>query len=295
MLEYLLNLIPRLRQYSSDLNKEQLFVDKTFTLLQEDHSIHNYIFRRGGTLVLTIDGIGKNGLGSWELLPTGQLLINRGGSEIILLEFDFLHPDVIIMKYSGTINTPFIIYNQQAIPDGDVLGYLERFEAIRNGQKVHKVNDVKITESENEGDKRYNNEDGTLFSGDIFSQPYSYRNPFNQNDIEVTDIFHIDNGIKTEETYICKIKIDGLGYIAIRQSDKDFIKVGDQFLIELSNSNALLNYNSPLSIVSFSQKIFYNDSYTITKVENDFSTELFLIIFITVLITVVGLIFVFTQ
>ncbi len=66
MINYIQQLLPRLRGFSSQLDKKELFVDKLFTLLQPNKEVHQYTFNRDGRLFLAING--KTIEGSWELL-----------------------------------------------------------------------------------------------------------------------------------------------------------------------------------------------------------------------------------
>jgi hypothetical protein len=224
MIDYIQQLLPRLRQFSSQLDKKELFVDKLFTLLQPNNDVHQYTFIRGGKLILTINGKGIEG--TWELLPTGQLLINRGSNDIITLDFDFLHPDVLIMKLGGTANNPFIIYRQEKIENGNVLKFLQLLNAKNRGEKVYELPGSIISESDlNEIIK---DENGNVFNGLIYSQPfnhylYSHR---------VRNVKKVKNGIIWEEFYEVKYPAYNItyDYIIILQSDISTIQIGDKLI-----------------------------------------------------------------
>ncbi len=234
MFEYILNLIPRLKQFNSDLSKQELIVDKKFTLLRDDMSIHQYRFLRGGRLILTIDGVGVQG--TWELLVTGELLLNQGNSQISTLDFEFLHPDILIMKYSGSSNAPFIIFNQNQIPNGNVVAFLENFENVENSRQngiLHIFNDQEIYQLEESGIDYFRNQDGSFFNGELIIREDS--SPYNVGGV-IQEIKLIENGIVAQVYYLNKIILyNNLGFVVVKQSNKESIQKGDQIIKEKSS------------------------------------------------------------
>ncbi len=126
MIEYLKNIIPRIKQYSKELDKSENFVDKNWVFIDDNNNQHEYIFLRNGRLIMTINSTTKEG--SWELLPTGELLIKRSTDDYLKLANIFIEDALLILKISATNNIPFILINQKLIPDLNVLAYLEKFE-----------------------------------------------------------------------------------------------------------------------------------------------------------------------
>lgn len=224
MINYIQQLLPRLRGFSSQLDKKELFVDKLFTLLQPNKEVHQYTFNRDGRLFLSING--KTIEGSWELLNTGQLLINRGKNDIITLDFDFLHPDVLIMKLGGTSDNPFIIYRQEKIENGNVLKFLQLLNAKNRGEIVYELPGCIISESDLDGIIK--DEDGNVFNGMIYSMPYNHY----LYNFKVRDVKKVKKGIVWEEYYEVKYPAYNLpyDYIIILQSDISTIQIGDKFV-----------------------------------------------------------------
>ena len=224
MINYIQQLLPRLREFSSQLDKKELFVDKLFTLLQPNNEVHQYIFNRDGKLILAVNG--KAIEGSWQLLATGQLLINRGKNDIITLDFDFLHPDVMIMKLGGTVENPFIIYRQEKIEDGNVLKFLQLLNAKNRGEKVYELPDSVISESDLDGIIK--DENGNVFNGMIYSMPYNHY-LYNHR---VRNVKKVKNGVVWEEFYEIKYPAYNLTYdfIIILQSDISIIQIGDKLV-----------------------------------------------------------------
>ena len=82
MLYFLQNLLPRLRQFSQSLDQAELFVDKPWVLIDEDGQQQTYIFRRGGELLMSLDG--RVQMGSWEYIaPAQSLLVDRVADKLL--------------------------------------------------------------------------------------------------------------------------------------------------------------------------------------------------------------------
>jgi hypothetical protein len=138
MIDYIKNIIPRIQRYSKDLSKIENFIDKNWIFIDENGKNHEYLFLRDKRLIMTLGSITKEG--SWELLPTGQLLITRDTNDLVKLENMFVEQALLVLKKSATDDIPFVLINKQLIPDLDAVKYLEKFE--------HKkyIEDVPLTE-----------------------------------------------------------------------------------------------------------------------------------------------------
>jgi hypothetical protein len=192
MINYIQQLLPRLRQFSSQLDKEELFVDKLFTLLQPNNEVHQYTFNRDGRLFLAKNGVTTEG--KWELLATGQLLVNRGKNDTITLDFDFLHRNVLIMKLGGTDDNPFIIYRKDVILDGNVLNYLKKVDAKNRGEKIYELPNSTIYESELS--EEILDEEGKPYSGELTTKVSNVR-----SSSKVVHIYIVQNGIIVDEVF----------------------------------------------------------------------------------------------
>jgi len=211
---YLQNIVSRIKVFSSQLDKKELFVDKLFHLVQENNEVHQYTFLRNGKLILSIDGkVIPNA--SWELLITGQLLINRG-KDLITLDFDFLHPEILILKMGGTSHMPFIIYNKSVIEDGNVIAFLQKFEAKKTGQKIFRMDTILLSEPEINKEVILD-ENGKPFNGELCSEPDS---------IGHKDVLIVENG-KTIERYFDKEFYDNGIQFIVRSTNKTHIQIGD--------------------------------------------------------------------
>lgn len=271
MINYIQQLLPRIREYNSRLDKRELFVDKLFTLLQPNNEVHQYTFNRDGRLFWAINGVTTEG--KWELLATGQLLINRGKNDIITLDFDFLHPDVLIMKLGGTVDNPFIIYRSDIIKDGNVLNFLKKFDAINKGEKIYELPNLIIYESEL--NDLILDENGKPFNGELTSpaEVLSYS-------LSVKHIYVLENGVIKAELYEVSYPYGFDDYVVVRQVDKYKITINDKLVI----SKSFLNSKKPDSQVTFAHKVFqFNEDYAITNIKNDGSGTVLIIVGVSIM------------
>jgi hypothetical protein len=124
MLLYIKNLLPRLRQYSQTLDKIELLVEHPWVLIDDEGNQQKYIFRRGGDLLMSINGKGIKG--KWEYLTVAKSLWIDRGQDNIMLNHGFVNPAVMILQMDGNKEMPFVLANENLIPDMDVVKYLEK-------------------------------------------------------------------------------------------------------------------------------------------------------------------------
>lgn len=122
MLLYIKNLLPRLRQYSQTLDKIELLVEHPWVLIDDENNQQKYIFRRNGDLLMSINGKGIKG--KWEYLTVAKSLWIDRGQDNIMLNHDFVDPAVMVLKMDGNKDMPFVLANENLIPDMDVIRYL---------------------------------------------------------------------------------------------------------------------------------------------------------------------------
>lgn len=132
MLAFLQNLLPRLRQFSQSLDQTELFVDKPWVLIDEDGRQQTYIFRRGGELLMSLDGHVQ--MGKWDYIaPAQSLLIDRGVDKLLLNHF-FFTDALLVLAWDGRPESKFVLANRQIIPDLNINEYLLALESKQNMQ-----------------------------------------------------------------------------------------------------------------------------------------------------------------
>ena len=137
MLDYIKNLLPRLKKYSKDLDKIENFVDREWVLIDDGGNNQTYEFMRDGRLVMTL--VSNNGtnqhtqIGSWDLLGSGRLLITRPQGALTLNQ-GFLGDKLLILQESGTSNNPFCCYDPKKITETEINNYLDGILHNKNAE-----------------------------------------------------------------------------------------------------------------------------------------------------------------
>lgn len=174
MLIYIKNLLPRLRQFSQSLDKIELLVEHPWVLIDDELNQHKYIFRRNGDLLMSINGKGIKG--KWEYLTVAKSIWIDRVQDNIMLNHDFVDPAVMILKLDGNKDMPFVLANENLIPDMDVVKYLDRLiqhggnylGAHQRGEKyyptVHKTSLGNVTV--HQIDPNYISNGDSVFVGD---------------------------------------------------------------------------------------------------------------------------------
>ena len=129
MKEAIRNIIPRILGLSKRLDLIESFVDKSWVYIDYDGKHHEYNFMRDNRLIMTINGTAL--IGSWELLPNGKLLIDRISDKIVLKN-QFIDDAVMILQRSSSENDPFLLVDQDKVPDLDVIKHLQIIEEKKN-------------------------------------------------------------------------------------------------------------------------------------------------------------------
>ena len=124
MIDWIRNIVPRIRNYSTDLNKIETLVDKTWIWheFQEGHSTFHFL--RDGRLLITRSGDVEEGI--WELIPGGLLHI-KGNHFNYMFNHGIVFEGVLLIKKQGVADSLEIFYDEAEIPNGDVLVYIEKF------------------------------------------------------------------------------------------------------------------------------------------------------------------------
>jgi hypothetical protein len=223
MQEYLKNIVKRIQGYSKELDAIEVFVDKKWMLIDESGRRHQYTFMRDKRLLMSLNGITKTG--SWELLPTKQLLINRVSDEILLDKF-FIQNALLIMKLSGTDDEPFVLINKDEIPDLNVGAYLECYESERkasidDGQDGYYLN----PSGQLSGDSFYKGLVIQLKSGELLNGIYKTTRSFYSQFVE------LKNNVITRVYFLINYKYNGTD-ISIEQVEPYTPQVGDKVKLD---------------------------------------------------------------
>jgi hypothetical protein len=135
MSEFIKNILPRLKKFKDNVELTEALVDKVWTILG-DKELIEYEFLRNGEIVVTKNGQGFDG--SWRILGSGRLQIRTDFANNILL-YDFSVRGILIMKLSGNMNEPFLLFDPRIVQSGNIEDYLTR---ISNGGVVTNGNSI---------------------------------------------------------------------------------------------------------------------------------------------------------
>lgn len=140
MKTYLLDLIPKLRKYSKQLDDTTILTNKHWVLLGEDGNKTVYIFRKINNQLL----ISQNGLiekANWEHIGNGSIMIDLKGNSY-LFKHGFIDDAVLALKLDGTneyalfINE--IVYEKHLNSLVKILSFLE--DTYLNNLKANSIN-----------------------------------------------------------------------------------------------------------------------------------------------------------
>lgn len=124
------NIIPKLKQFAQKIEFKNAIVGKIWVFPEQGSTIHDYEFTSDGKLYMSVNG--NIQIGKWEILPTGRIVIDRVVDKI-MLNFDFALDGIVVMKKTSNSAIPFLLYNKEVIPDGNILAYLEsKYEDLQS-------------------------------------------------------------------------------------------------------------------------------------------------------------------
>jgi hypothetical protein len=168
MWQYISNIVPRIQQFIAQLSHLEEFVDKPWILMDKDQNNHEYVFLRDNRLIMSLNG--NCVTGSWQLLPTVKLLINRVTEEL-MLQHTFIDEGILLLKKSGSNEDPFMLINEEIISDKDPVGNLRKVEANRLNYDLYKTSDGILINNSNSSKGNFDlgstlkDENGNLVNG----------------------------------------------------------------------------------------------------------------------------------
>jgi hypothetical protein len=134
---YISNLIPRLIQFSANLDKKEIFIEKPWVIVDDNLDQQKYIFKRDGVLIMSLNG--QVTVGKWEYISAARCLLIDRIRDKILLNQNFIDPAVMILKKDGFKDEILILANEILIPDLNVVDYLKRLYFEKNKIVAYKL------------------------------------------------------------------------------------------------------------------------------------------------------------
>lgn len=283
MWKYIFNIIPRIQQFSAQLSHVEVFVDKPWILMDEDQNNHEYVFLRDNRLIMSLNG--NCVTGSWQLLPTGKLLINRVTDEI-MLQHTFIDEGILVLKKSGSNEHPFMLINEEIISDKDPVGYLRKVEANRLNYDLYKTSDGILINNSNSSTGNFDlgstltDENGNLINGVLESI---------SDERKCIDVL---NGVIQLKYFKGEYRSNQGIKILTKQSLRTRLQIADQISnykeIKDLDSNKLFDNNN---YDREYRKLKFDDRGFIKKIrdEGDFIGTIYLVICTLILIIVVSI------
>ena len=133
---YLENLLPRLKEYSLSLDKQEVFVDKPWVIIDKENNKQTYIFQRNGNIIMSLNG--QVTVGKWEYISAAKSLLIDRIQDKILLNQNFIDPAIMVLKMDGLKDENFILANVDLIPDLDILNYLKELYYRKNRIEIRR-------------------------------------------------------------------------------------------------------------------------------------------------------------
>lgn len=152
---YLTNLIQRLKEFSANLDKIELFVDVPWVIVDDDLNQQKYIFKRDGRIIMSLNG--QVSIGKWELLSAARSILIDRIQDKILLNQNFIDPAVMILKKDGFKDENLILANEILIPDLNVTEYLKQLYYQKNRIELKRLKNGDLLEIHNYKNELSNN------------------------------------------------------------------------------------------------------------------------------------------
>ena len=122
MITYIQNIIPRIRQFSADLNKKETYVEIPWIHIDSEGRTVKYIFKRNGELIISLDGMVT--IGKWEYLSVAKNLLVDMVTSKILLQQDYVDGAIMVLRHDNVTAGSFILANEIMIKNFAIAEYL---------------------------------------------------------------------------------------------------------------------------------------------------------------------------
>lgn len=134
---YIAQLIPRLKSFSENLDRKEIFIEIPWVIIDENLNQQKYIFKRNGDLIMSLNG--QVTIGKWEYFATAKSLLIDRIQDKILLNQNFIDPVVMILKKDGTKEENLILANENLLPDLDIASYLKKLYYKKNNITIKQL------------------------------------------------------------------------------------------------------------------------------------------------------------
>jgi len=122
MKEYLSHLLPRLIEFNDSLDRKELFIEQPWVYIDENRNKRQYIFKRDGNLIMSINGEVR--VGSWEYISATDGLLIDLGTDKVLWKHRFIDKGVLLLRKDNLFDDSLILMNQKIVADLNVEKYI---------------------------------------------------------------------------------------------------------------------------------------------------------------------------
>lgn len=122
MKEYLKSWLPKIKNFSIQLDKLSKLYDQPWVIVNENNDFIKIIFREKGKLIVSQNGLVTDG--AWELMSSANSILLAINGEKRLYNHQFIDSGLMILKLDGFSIDFFVLVNENVIPDLDVENYL---------------------------------------------------------------------------------------------------------------------------------------------------------------------------
>jgi hypothetical protein len=147
MKQYINNLLPRLKQFSENLDRKELFIEIPWVIVDDNLNQQKYIFKRNGDLVMSLNG--QVTIGKWEYLAAARSLLIDRIQDKVLLNQNFIDSAVMALKMDGFKDDNLILANEILLPDLNVVDYLKNLFYQKNNIAVRQLKTGEFLELNN--------------------------------------------------------------------------------------------------------------------------------------------------
>lgn len=130
MTEYIVNILPRIREFSLKIDKEEVFIEKPWVMFENAAGREIYIFKRNKDLIMSLNG--QVQIGSWQFLPEiNGILIDRIHNKILLTQ-EYVDQSIMVLKLEGITNEYFCFVNETFLSVSKANQYLKSVYNTQN-------------------------------------------------------------------------------------------------------------------------------------------------------------------
>ena len=122
---YLKDILNRLQKHSATLDQSSFLVDKPWVVSDNGDKFEKLIFKRDGSVILSING--DVTIGKWEYLPEAQALLVDYGDKKKLYRHQYLDEAVLALKVDGfhtDDDNYYLLANENVVGDYNAKRYL---------------------------------------------------------------------------------------------------------------------------------------------------------------------------